>query len=131
MSTFHLVPATTLHTMSVQLLEGEDGGYFTKRAAYALTAVLRTAQLLNMHPAELMRELSARGVRHFCAQLRRVPDPDVQRCLEDFLEGSDLEALNEVEQRSLSTTWTTLLQRFEHFEPRLETVVSARSLVIT
>jgi hypothetical protein len=131
MSASHLIPATTLHTISVQLLEGDDGGSVTKRAAFALTAVLRTAQLLNMHPAELMHELSARGVRHFCTQLRRVPDADVQRCLEDFLEGSDLDELDENEQHSLTTMWTTLLERFDQLEPRLETVTSARSLVLT
>ncbi|NJK45499.1 MAG: hypothetical protein HC933_15600 [Pleurocapsa sp. SU_196_0] len=129
MSPSHLIPAATLHTMSVSLLEGN--GYFTNRAAFALTAVLRTAQLLNMHPADLLRELSAQSVTHFCTQLRRVPDADVQRCLEDFLEGVDLEAMSQAGQRSLANTWATLLERFDGFESRLEGVLFARDRVLT
>ncbi len=121
MTAIHARPAPDLRTIARRLLQSE--GPETHRAVPALVAVLRTAHLLEMPPSHLLRELSAEGLDHFCTQLRRVPDAEVQRYVGEFLLGADEPPQDPEEDRLLFSAWNALLHRafvLENFDARLD-----------
>ncbi len=136
MTTVSSFPTHDLEHIARDLLPPSDpGDAFAGRAVPALVAVLRTAQLLEMPPSHLLRELSAQGLAHFCAQLRRVPDAQVQRSVDELLSGASEPPTDFNEDRFLFSAWNALLHRAcltPDFDARLdaslETLQSRRSV---